>query len=29
MEPGGMFFDVSFQRYKALIDEAGYSLVAI
>jgi hypothetical protein len=29
MEPGGMFFDVSFQRYKALMDEVGNFLVAV
>jgi hypothetical protein len=29
MEPGGMFFDVSFQRDKALMDEAGDFLVTV
>jgi hypothetical protein len=29
MEPGRMFFDVSFQRYKALMDEVGYFFVAV
>jgi hypothetical protein len=29
MEPGGMFFDMSFQRYKALMDEVGNFLVAV
>jgi hypothetical protein len=29
MEPGGMFFDVSFQRYEALVDEVGDFLVAV
>jgi hypothetical protein len=29
MEPGGMFFNVSFQRYKALMDEVGNFLVAV
>jgi hypothetical protein len=29
MEPRGMLFDVSFQRYKTLIDEVGDFLVAV
>jgi hypothetical protein len=29
MEPGRMFFDMSFQRYKALMDEVGNFLVAV
>jgi hypothetical protein len=29
MEPGGMFFDMSVQRYKALMDEVGNFLVAV
>jgi hypothetical protein len=29
MKPGGMFFNVSFQRYKILVDEVGDFLVAV
>jgi hypothetical protein len=29
MEPGGMFFDVSLQRYKILVDEVGDFFVAV
>jgi hypothetical protein len=29
MEPGGMFFDVSFQRDKTLIDEVCNLFVAV
>jgi hypothetical protein len=29
MEPGGMFFDVSFQRNEALVDKVGDFLVTV
>jgi hypothetical protein len=29
MEPGGMFFDVSFERYEALMNEVGNFFVAV
>jgi hypothetical protein len=29
MEPGRMFFDVSFQRYKILVDEVGDFFVVV
>jgi hypothetical protein len=29
MEPGRMFFDVSFQRDKALMDKVGDFLIAV